>query len=143
MELSVHDNILYEFSMFPSTTPRRYTIVLFTEYPVETSPEYTDVIFEDVLAHYFTRDTPDSILFDIRENYETIATIIDSHAKLFQTTKTQCWPVAYSDRDDLLAQVAAARVNTYTIMPTMGLDGWVWATSMRVASRKNRKVFSD
>src|SRR3954470_13753245 len=83
--MSVHDNIIYAYVV--NCEHRR--LVLHTVYAI-TLPQYTDVIFTDVLAHHFEHVLPGNIIFDIQE--VDTGYVVSSHAALFKLSWRYGWP---------------------------------------------------
>jgi hypothetical protein len=142
MELSIHDNILYGYSVYSQPNKRPfYTIVFHTEYYHVTPNEYTDVFFHQVAAHHFEGELSNTILFDIRD--ADTHYIYDEYCDLFKRLQNHGWPSMYETRDDLLRQLAAEKIQAYIIDTSSGLQGWVWAKRVEIIARAERKVFSS
>ena len=137
MEISLHDNWIYAHQVDCELR----TIVLHTVYPRGISPEFTDVIFGDVLVHHFETQCmsvdpsfPSNVLFDIEE--EDAATTIDRYWGFISSKRNYGWPAGgWTTREDLVAKLTAQGHRCFHIQGTVGLDGFVFARTMSIAAR--------
>src|SRR5439155_16532339 len=114
MELSVHDNILYGYTVVADQNQSRsYTITLYTEFLDSPPAEYTNVVFTGVVAHHFESELPNSILFDIEET-DLERTYIDDQ-ELFERLKNYGWPYIYTTSDELFVTLKAKQIKAFTI----------------------------
>jgi hypothetical protein len=142
MELSIHDNILYGYTVVSDHDQSRlYTITLSTAFLDRSPIEYTDIVFTGVVAHHFENEMPNSILFDVEEtNFERI---YEDAQELFERLKNYGWPpYAYTTADDLVATLKAKHIKAFAISASYGLDGWVWAKQITKMRRDSRKEFA-
>ncbi len=138
MELSVHDNMLYGYTVISDQAhSHSYTITLYTEFLESPPIEYTDIVFTGVVAHHFERELPNSILFDVEET--DLERIYEDHQELFERLKNYGWPCAYTTLDDLVAILKTKNIKAFAISASYGLDGWVWAEMMTKVQRDNRR----
>src|SRR5436190_1264798 len=106
MELSVHDNILYGYTVVSEQDQSRsYTITLYTKFLDRPPIEYTDIVFTGVVAHHFESELPNSILFDVEET--DLERTYENDQELFERLKNYGWPCAYTTVDDLVANLKA------------------------------------
>jgi hypothetical protein len=124
-DLSVHDNQVY--ALVVDFDGRR--VVLHTTYRGTEPPEFTDVVFQDVLTHYFEHALPGNILYDVEE--VGIDQFVLGNGPLFETSWRYAWPpIEYGGNLDTLAAGLAARsTRAYSISSSYGLSGWVLAGS--------------
>jgi len=141
MELSVHDNTLYGFTVVSDESQSQsYTITLHTAYLDHMPFEYTDIVFIRVVAHHFESELPNSILFDVEETQ--LERVYADHRALFEKLKNYGWPCAYTTENDLVANLKVRNIKAFAISSSYGLDGWVWAEQMTKVRRNDRKQFS-
>ena len=142
MELSIHDNILYGYTVVSAQDQSRsYTITLYTECLDRPPIEYTDIVFTGVVAHHFENELPNTILFDLEET--DLARIYESEQELFERLKNYGWPpYAYTTVEELVAALKAKQIKAFAISASYGLDGWVWAKQMTKVQRDSRKEFA-
>jgi hypothetical protein len=141
MELSVHDNVLYGYTVVSDQDQSRsYTITLYTEFLDRPPVEYTDIVFTGVVAHHFESELPNGILFDVEET--DLERTYEDDQELFERLKTYGWPCTYTTADDLVATLKAKHIKAFAISSSYGLDGWVWAEQMTKVQRDSRKQFT-
>ena len=130
---SVHDSNVYAYAVL--CEQRR--IVLHTEYRDGGAEEYTDVLFDGVIAHHFDDVLDGNILFDIEE--EDPQKIVMDWADLFAHRKTYGWPkVQYADPQELVAILRRDGVRAYEIGSSYGLTGRVLAAKLDLLARPSR-----
>jgi hypothetical protein len=140
MELSVHDNVLYGYTVVSNQDQSRsYMITLYTEFQDRPPVEYTDIVFVGVVAHHFESELPNSILFDVEET--DLERTYEDTRDLFERLNNYGWPCAYTTIDDLFATLKAKQIKAFAISSSYGLDGWIWAEQMTKVQRDSRKVF--
>lgn len=142
MELSVHDNILYGYTVVSDHDHHRsYTINLYTEFLNRAPVEYTDIVWTGVVAHHFEHELPHSILFDVEE--ADLKRIYDDNQELFERLKQYGWPpYTYTTADELITILKTQQIKAFTISASYGIDGWIWAKQMRKVQRDRRKEFT-
>src|SRR6266487_3004350 len=120
---SIHDNNIYAYTV----ACEQKRIVLHTEGYLEGDVrEFTDVVFNGVIAHQFENQLPGNILFGIEEG--DIAEIIRAKADLFEQGRRYGWPEINAQTNDELARVLVeSGIKTYEISSSYGLSGWVAA----------------
>lgn len=136
---SVHDNWVYA----QAVDHELCVVVLHTVYPHAQPPEFTDVVFEGVVVHHFeqqkvgTGPNPANVLFDIEA--ADGPDVLAEYRELLARTRNHGWPVLeYGDVDDLAAQMTAAGAACFRVRGVCGLDGFVFASSMRLRARAAR-----
>ncbi|HVS71934.1 MAG TPA: hypothetical protein VHQ47_11820 [Phycisphaerae bacterium] len=127
----MHDHVVYAYSV--DCEERR--VVVHTVYRGGPSAKFTDVIFGDVVAHYFEHVLPENILFDVAE--ADVAAVVREHGSLLADSWRYRWPaVEYrGDLDVLIEKLKAAGVRAYVIESSYGLSGWVLAGSCKRVAR--------
>lgn len=142
MELSVHDAILYGYSVVSGEYEENaYTITLYTVYMDRPPIRYIDVVFTDVVAHYFENELANSIIFGVEE--EDLASIYENNRGLFERLINYGWPpYNYTTADELIATLKAEHMKAFGISASYGLHGWVWAKQMTKIKRDSRKEFT-
>jgi hypothetical protein len=86
---------------------------LHTIYPHGDPWEYTDVVFEGVVANHFEQQ-----LFELQQNQ---------------------WPVReYDGLDDLVSQLTKDGARCFEVHGVVGLHGFVFAHSMQLEARTSR-----
>jgi hypothetical protein len=134
-EQSVHDNNVYAYAVL--CEQRR--IVLHTQYRDGSPEEYTDVVFEGVVAHHFEDVLEGNIRFGIDE--VDPEHVVRGWADLFGRRRNYGWPrVPYPDPQELVAVLRRDGVKGYEIGSSYGLCGWVLATTMDVVGRPAKMV---
>lgn len=124
---SVHDNLILSYTV--EQEPRRNT--LRTVYEDSETNEYTDIIFSGVVAYHFEGDTFGTILFDIIET--DLSRLYDDYESLFRLRKNYGWPVLdYGSPQELLERFQRRGVKAFLIRPSLGMDGFVLATEMKI-----------
>ena len=132
---SVHDNDVYGFT-FNGEASR---LTLHTLYRHITPHEYTDVVFCDVVAHYFEHVLSGNILFDVCD--VTPDAIVDRFAGLFVSSWRFGWPtLEYRGDLDLLKSLLRENgVKGFDIESSYGMTGWVLCKSCEHRSRDARR----
>jgi hypothetical protein len=140
---SVHDNWLYA----ETVEHDRCRVVLHTVYPHSDPPEFTDIVFEGVVVHHFEQQkvaeghVPSTVLFEVEESEPK--RILTEHTELLTRTKKYGWPISnYDGLDDLSAQLTANGAKCFEIHSVCGVQGFVFATSMKFLARKARAEIS-
>lgn len=124
-ELSVHDN---QVDGYVVDCPGR-RIVLHTSFRYREPHEFTDIVFEHVLAHVFEHVLPGSILYDVQE--VSLDQLLRENTALLEASWRYGWPpIEYrGDLRALAAELSARSVRAYSISSSYGLSGWVLAGS--------------
>ena len=130
---SVHDNNVYGYAVLCE----RRRIVLHTEYRDGGAEEYTNVVFDGVVAHHFEDVLDGNILFSV----EVVdpEQIVISWADLFVRRKNYGWPkIEYDQPQELVAILRREGVKGFEIGSSYGLGGWVLAAKMDVVERPEK-----
>jgi hypothetical protein len=130
-EPSVHDNIVYAYSV--DCEGRR--LVLHTAFRDREPHEFTDIVFREVIAHYFEHVLPGNIIFDVEE--WDVAALVRENEQLFADSWRYGWPPVEYDGDlsRLVEALKATSVRAYSIGSSYGLSRWVLAGSCERVSR--------
>ncbi|XZF75518.1 hypothetical protein ACSBO6_18365 [Bacillus sp. AL-1R] len=126
--MGIHDNeiIGYEVEL------AKNKIILHT---VSETNKYIDVLFTDVLAHYFETQIPGSILFGIDES--DVSKFCAENEQLLEKQKDYCWPMYYDDVFELQDFLMMNRYKYYEIMASYGLSGWILAKNYEMTDSEN------
>ncbi len=137
--VSVHDNEVYALA----ADYDQGRVVLYTFYPDTEPPEYTDVVFEGVVAQHFEqvghRPAVVNILFDVEE--ADPLHVLREFEDLLARAKNYGWPLrTYDSLEDLAARLTAGGAKCFRVngVGGCGLDGFVFAASMRFRTRPSR-----
>jgi hypothetical protein len=134
MAISIHDNNIYGYTV----NCGGQQIVLYTEFSGQAGMEYTDVVFDGVVAHHFERVLKGNILFDIEE-VEPEA-IVKQWAELFALQKSYGWPgIDYTEPEQLIGILKQRGVKGFDIGSSYGMSGWVLAETMELSERPTRR----
>jgi len=133
---SIHDNLVYAYSVLC----RRRQIVLHTEHlkgggGTGAVEEYTDVVFDGVLAHHFENVLSGNILSSIEE--VGVDHIVRNWPGVFASGRRYGMPegVTYEDPRELPVLLARRGMKAYEISSSHGLNGWVLAETMTLRNR--------
>jgi hypothetical protein len=130
-EISVHDNDVYAYSV----DCEGQRLVLHTVFRGREPHEFTDVVFDGVVAHHFENVLPGNILFGV-DDFEVAALVRDNAALLADSWRYGWPPVDYrGDVDVLSAKLAAESVRGFLISSSYGLCGWVLAARCEPVQR--------
>lgn len=130
---TVHDHLLLSYEV--DCEARRITF--HTVFRDREPHEYTDVVFEEVVAYHIEGDTFGTILFDIAE--VPVEELFATEAWLFERGKNYGWPAVPGMRmgQDPLEVLAASGVRGFEIQSSCGLDGFVLARAMVFQTEKS------
>jgi hypothetical protein len=131
-ELSVHDN---QIDAYIVDCPGR-RLVLHTSFRDREPHEFTDIVFEQVLAHLFEHVLPGNILYDVEE--VSLDQLLGENSALLGESWRYGWPpIEYGgDLRTLAAELSARSVRAYSISSSYGLSGWVLAGSCERRARQ-------
>lgn len=117
--LKLHDSeiISYEVNL------KEQSIIMHTKH--NSTIQHTDIVFYNVLSHFFENELKGSIIFDI-EKHELIQFIKDNH-NLLEKQKNYCWPLDYNTIEELIKKLSKQQYSYYVISSSYGLSGWVLA----------------
>jgi hypothetical protein len=131
---SVHDNIIYAYVV--NCEQRKLT--LHTAFRDREPFEFTDLIFHEVVAHFFEHVLPGNILNDVEET--EVASVVHAHAAVLMESWRWGWPSMeyHGDLAVLTAALEAQEVRAYWINSSYGLSGWVLAGSCEQFTRNQQ-----
>jgi hypothetical protein len=136
--MSVHDNLVYAQTL----DYERCQVVLHTVYPHAEPPEFTDIVFDGVVAYHIEQQAfggggmAANILFDAEESGAT--NVLSRYAALLAATRNYGWPVPeYDDLDDLASRLTAGGAKCFEVHSSCGLCGFVFAASMEFRRRSS------
>jgi hypothetical protein len=128
---SIHDNNVYSYIV----DCERKRITLHTSYRDSEPHEFTDIVFSDVVAHYFEHVLPGNILFAIDE-VELHALLVEN-SELFERSWRYAWPNQdyKGDLDHLAKRLRDHSVKAFKLQSSYGLSGWVLAGNYELLAR--------
>lgn len=124
----VHDNEIVSYKV----DLKNHKIIVHTQYQESALVKDIDIIFYDVLVHFFQNELSGSIIFDI-EKYE-IGQFLKNNSELLKKKKNYCWPMDYDTEEELTERLLKDQYSYYVISSSYGLNGWVLAKSYEIAS---------
>ena len=121
--LSVHDNVL--LSLWVDCAHRQIVLRTMYERPDDQS-EYTNIVFDDVLAYHFQSDNFGTILFDVEE--EPLERTLENWQFVFEERKNYGWlPFKYEDTSDVWVRLSESGIKSFGISASYGMVGFVLA----------------
>jgi hypothetical protein len=124
-EISVHDNHLVAYTVLAKD--RR--ILLQTEFRDREPHEFTDVIFEEVLAYDFEGDLFGTIIFDVKE--VDLSALLKEHDTMFEEGYRYGWPRGWEKaREPIETYVRRMGMRAFELSSSYGMSGWVLAQRM-------------
>ena len=124
-EISVHDNHLVAYTVLA----KEKKIVLQTEFRDREPHEFTDVVFEEVLAYDFEGDLFGCIIFDVKE--VDLAALLREHAAKFEDGWRYGWPCGWEkEKEEIEAYVRRMEMRAFELSSSYGMGGWVLARRM-------------
>jgi hypothetical protein len=129
---SIHDNSIYAYAV--ECSEHRLTLHTLNE----LLNEFTDVIFHEVIAHWFEHVLEHNVLFDVDE--VEITELVQEHATVFKESWRWGWPPLEYEGDlgKLTAMFQSQGLRAYRINASFGLSGWVLAGRCERFSRSER-----
>lgn len=129
---NIHDNIVasYEVNL------KERKLIIRTEYDYENENRCVDILFLDVLAHYFENELSNSIILDIIES--DVQRFLGDNRNMLMQRKNSCWPVDYDTVEQLSETLQADKYSYYVIQSSYGLRGWVLARQFETISINQR-----
>lgn len=116
--MGIHDNQIIGYEVELANNK----IILHT---LSDTNKYIDVLFTDVLAHFFETQIPGSILFGIDES--DVSKFCAVNEQLLEKQKNYGWPIFYEDVIELQDFLIKNRYKYYGITASYGLSGWILA----------------
>ena len=129
---SIHDNNIYRISI--GCENKR--IILHTEYSAIDPPEYTDVVFNNVICHHFEHIWEGNILLDI-EDVDTNAFYTDYESWL-KSEEKYGFPVSVSSIDKFESEISSKGLKIYIINPSYGMWGWVICSNVEYQAKDKK-----
>lgn len=124
-EISVHDNHLVAYTVLA----KEKKIVFQTEFLDREPHEFTDVVFEEVLAYDFEGDLFGSIILDIEE--VDVAALLKEHAAMFEDGWRYGWPRGWEkEKEEIEVFVRRLEMRAFELSSSYGMGGWVLARRM-------------
>ena len=124
-ELSVHDNSVVAYEVLA----KEKKIVLHTECLDRESHEFTDIVFEEVLAYDFENDLFGTIIFDVKE--VDLSVLLKEKAAMFEGGWRYGWPRGWErDKEDIEVFVRRLEMRAFELSSSYGMSGWVLARRM-------------
>ena len=105
----------------------------------EHENEYIDIVFYNVLVHFFENQLSHSIIFDICK-YDVNKFIKDNN-QLLNKRKNYCWPIDYDNIEELISTLEKEEYNYYIISSSYGLEGWVLAKKVKLLKVKEGRDY--
>src|SRR5882762_2441042 len=126
-ERSIHDNRVVSYEV--DGAKRR--IVLHTRFEERDRLEFTDLIFEGVLAYHFENDNFGNILFGVEE--VPAAQLVADDRSLFEKGSKFAWPGPWNESPEAsISHFQSKGAKGFEISSSYGLDDWVIAESYRL-----------
>jgi hypothetical protein len=124
-EPSVHDNQIIAYSVLA----RERKIVIQTEFSDQMPHEFTDIIFEDVLAYHFENDLFGTIISDVEEI--DLSAMLKEHVAMFESGWRYGWPRGWEkEKEDIETYVRRLNMRAFELSASYGMTGWVIANRM-------------
>ncbi|MEY3480346.1 MAG: hypothetical protein RIQ71_1121 [Verrucomicrobiota bacterium] len=124
-EISVHDNSVVAYEVLA----KEKKIVLHTECLDRESHEFTDIVFEEVLAYDFENDLFGTIIFDVKE--VDLSVLLKEKAAMFEGGWRYGWPRGWEkDKEDIEVFVRRLEMRAFELSSSYGMSGWVLARRM-------------
>lgn len=101
---------------------------------MEHQNKNTNIIFSNVLVHFFENELSGSILLDIEEY--SINQFIKDNCRLLEQRKNYCWPIDYDTIEQLSEELQKEQYYYYVISSSYGLNGWILAKNYEIISIK-------
>ncbi|WP_252250315.1 hypothetical protein [Clostridium sp. ZBS13] len=123
---NIHDNEIVSYKV----DLKNQKITIHTEDNDLKLIKSTDIIFSDVLAHFFENQLNGSVIFDIGEY--NINQFVNENSELLEKQKNYCWPIDYNTIEELTEKLLKDKYCYYVISSSYGLSGWVLAKNYEI-----------
>jgi hypothetical protein len=124
-DISVHDNHLVAYSVLAKERQIRFQ----TEFRDREPREFTEVVFDGVLAYDFENDLFGTIIFDILE--VDLANFLEDHAAAFENGWRNGWPRGWEpQKESISAYMTRLEMKTFVLSSSYGMHGWIIARGM-------------
>lgn len=135
LERSIHDNRVVSCEV--DGEGRR--IVLHTRFDERTPVEYTDLIFEGVLAYHFENDNFGNILFGLEE--VPVAELVAGYRTLFEEGSKYARPGSWNESPEAsIDHFRSHAAKAFELSSSYGLAGWVIGESYRVEAAPGERA---
>ena len=132
---SIHDSRVISYEV----DGERRRIVLHTRFEERDLVEWTDLIFDGVLAYHFENDNFGNILFGLTEI--SIPQLVEGSRGLFDDGSKYAWPGPWNESPDAsVLYLESKGAKAFEISSSYGLCGWVVAASYRLEPTRGRAV---
>jgi hypothetical protein len=124
----IHDNLVLRYAV--DRVARTLRIETQSD---DSNPEYTDVVFHDVVAYLLENDSLDvgTILYGIEE--KPGADVIDWSPEAFEAGRKYAWPGWWNRSDEKSKEhIEKIGARAFDISSSIGLSGWVLASRMEL-----------
>ena len=105
-------------------------VTLFTQYYKNKIKYDAQIIFSDVLVHFFENELPGSIILELRK--DEIFYFIKDNIEILNAHKDYLWPINYNHLEELEEFLIAENYNYFNIISSYGLCGWVLSKNVKV-----------
>jgi len=135
-ELSVHDNHLVAYTVLANERK----IVLQTVFRDREPNEFTDVVFDEVLAYHFENDLFGTIIFDIEE--VDLTALLKEHAAMFEKGWHYGWPRGWEKQKEEITDFARRLdMRAFELSASYGMSGWIIARRMiKIKNEANKAM---
>jgi len=124
-EISVHDNHLVAYTVLA----KEKKIILQTEFRDREPHEFTDVVFEEVLAYDFENDLFGAIIFDVEE--VDLSALLKEKASMFEDGWRWGWPRGWEkEKEEIEVFVRRLEMRAFELSSSYGMSGWILARRM-------------
>jgi len=130
LNISAHDNHIVSYTVLA----KEKRIVLQTEFRDQEPHEFTDVVFEEVLAYDFEHDLFGTIIHNVEE--VDLATLLKEKAAMFEEGWRYGWPRGWEkEKEEIEAFVRRLEMRAFELSSSYGMSGWVLAKRMTKIKR--------
>lgn len=133
---SIHDNNIYAINIWCEENE----IILHTEFHERDPSEYTDIIFENAIAHYFEHVWEGNILLGIEE-FNPIDFYNDYESRLKEDHKYGL-PISVDSADIFSSEIKDKKLKIYVIDSSYGMSGWVICSKMGFKAVDNKRFLA-
>ncbi len=120
---NIHDNIILKYII--DFEENKITFYTKTE-----EGEKVNIVFEDMLVYFFEEQVKENIIFDIEESeYEEF---ISDKSEMLKEKKDFGWPIVYENIEKLNMFMKKNTYKYYTLISSIGMNGWVVAKKMKI-----------
>lgn len=124
--INIHDNEIVSYKV----DLKNQKIIIYTEDNYLKLIKSIDIIFSDVLVHFFENQLNGSVIFDIEEYH--INQFVNENSELLKKQKKYGWPIDYNTIEELIEKLLKGKYCYYVISSSYGLSGWVLAKKYEI-----------